>query len=150
MLALCQLLVEPPKALNNCERSRGNRIGKVTTWRRHGAYNGDGAFADRAADAPGTPSTLVEEGKSCAKVGRETCIGRHFTETTRNLTERLSPSRGGISHHSHVVAHVPKILGKADAGVNRGLACSDGHVRSVGYKRSALHDGLHFAIYLGF
>ena len=41
--------------------------------------------------------------------------GRHLSQSTRDLSESLSPSRGGVCHHTHVVAHVPEILGERDA-----------------------------------
>lgn len=40
---------------------------------------------------------------------------RHLGQTTRDLPEGLGPSRGGVSHHAHVITHIPEVLGQSDS-----------------------------------
>lgn len=49
---------------------------------------------------------------------------RHFCQSTRNLTESLGPTRRGVSHHTHVIAHVTEIFRQRDTcwTGNTGLA----------------------------
>ena len=48
----------------------------------------------------------------------------HFCQSTRNLTESLSPTRRRVGHHAHVIAHVTEIFRQRDTcwTGNTGLA----------------------------
>lgn len=37
-------------------------------------------------------------------------VGRHLSQTPRNLSKSLGPSGGGVGHHGHVHPHVPVVL----------------------------------------
>ena len=71
---------------------------------------------------------------------RETLIGRHFSETTRDFSEGLSPSRGRVSHHSDILTHISEVLGQRNTSINRGLSGSDRHVRGVSDQAGTKHD----------
>src|SRR5690606_33806516 len=79
-------------------------IREITTRRRHGTDDGDGALAVGGTQADDLTGTLVERGQTSAEVGRITGIGGHLSETARNLTQGLGPARRRVSHHSHVEA----------------------------------------------
>lgn len=40
---------------------------------------------------------------------------RHLGQTPGDLPESLGPSRSGVSHHAHVVTHIPEVLGQSDS-----------------------------------
>ena len=40
---------------------------------------------------------------------------RDTHQTARDFTQRLCPSRRGVRHHGHVVAHVAEVLSQGDA-----------------------------------
>ena len=82
---------------------------------------------------------LVELGQAPGQVGRIAFLGRHFFEAAGNLAQRFRPTRGGVGHQRHVVAHVAIILGDGDAGVDAGLARCHRHVRGIGDQDRALH-----------
>lgn len=73
-------------------------------------------------------------------------ISWHFTQTTRDFSESLSPTRGGISHHGHVQTHISEVLRDGDTGVDGGFTSSDGHVGGVGDQAGTLHDADLFAV----
>mmetsp|Transcript_8655 Transcript_8655/g.14936 ORF Transcript_8655/g.14936 Transcript_8655/m.14936 type:complete len:548 (+) Transcript_8655:633-2276(+) len=142
VLALSELLVEPPEHLDNAEGGGSDGVGEITTGGGDSADDGDGAVALGIADAADLAGTLVEGGETCTQVRRVARVGGHFRETAGNLTEGLGPSGRGVSHHGHVVAHVAEVLRDRNPGVDGGFAGSDGHVGRVGHHSRALHDAL--------
>jgi len=80
----------------------------------------------------------------------ETRIGWHFCKTTRDFSQGLSPSRGGISHHCYVISHVSEVLSKSNTSVDRSFSGSDRHVRGVGDKAGSLHDRMFLSINFNF
>eukprot|EP00053_Salpingoeca_punica_P023409 m.9950 g.9950 ORF g.9950 m.9950 type:complete len:683 (-) comp5100_c0_seq1:47-2095(-) len=148
VLALGQLLVKAPEHLYDTQGGGCDGVGEITAGRGHGTDDCDGALAGRAAHALDAAGALVERGEAGAQVGGVARVGRHLSETTGDLTQSLGPTRGGVGHHGHVVAHVAEVLGEGDAGVDRGLTGSDRHVGCVGDEGRALHDRLLAAVHL--
>mmetsp|Transcript_125902 Transcript_125902/g.187926 ORF Transcript_125902/g.187926 Transcript_125902/m.187926 type:complete len:462 (-) Transcript_125902:85-1470(-) len=148
MLALGELLVETPEHLHDTEGGCAHRVGEISAGRRHSTHDGDGASALGVAEALDLASALVEGRQTRRKVRRVPLIGRHLSETTRDLTKGLSPARGGVGHHRHVHAHVTHVLGEGDAGVDGSLSGSHRHVGRVGDQGGTLHDGVHLAVLL--
>mmetsp|Transcript_12120 Transcript_12120/g.26211 ORF Transcript_12120/g.26211 Transcript_12120/m.26211 type:complete len:211 (+) Transcript_12120:363-995(+) len=140
MLTLGKLLVKTPEDLNNGKRGGGDGIREITTGGRDGTDNSYGTLTLGRAETGDTASTLVEGGKTSTKIGGVTGIGRHFSQTSGNLTQSLGPTGGGVSHHGNVHALITEVLGEGDTGVNGGLTGSDGHVGSVGNESGTLHD----------
>eukprot|EP00760_Papus_ankaliazontas_P029145 PhM_4_TR4148/c1_g1_i1/m.22013 len=146
VLALRELLVKAPEDLHDAERGRRDGVGEVTTRGRDGADNRDGALAGGRAEAAHATGALVEGGQTGAEVCGVATVGRHLGQTTRNLTKSFGPARRRVGHHGDVLAHVAVVLGERDTRVDGGLTGGDGHVRSVGDERRALHDGLLAAL----
>mmetsp|Transcript_20297 Transcript_20297/g.52646 ORF Transcript_20297/g.52646 Transcript_20297/m.52646 type:complete len:204 (-) Transcript_20297:828-1439(-) len=94
VLALRELLVEPPEHLHDTEGGRRDRVGEVTTWRRHGTDNRNRASLLGRAEALDLAGTLVERGKAGPEVRWVARVGRHFGKTARDFTKRLGPTRG--------------------------------------------------------
>mmetsp|Transcript_28787 Transcript_28787/g.42781 ORF Transcript_28787/g.42781 Transcript_28787/m.42781 type:complete len:268 (+) Transcript_28787:614-1417(+) len=140
MLTLGKLFIKSPKHLNNRKSCCSNRIGEITTGRRHSTDNGNSTLTVRGTKTRDTSSTLIESGKTCTKVCRITGIGRHLSKTSRNLTKGLGPTRGRVSHHRYIHTLITEVLCKGDTSVNRGLTSSHGHVGCVGHKSGTLHD----------
>lgn len=148
MLSLGELLVQAPEDLDDAQGGGGDGVGEVTTGRRHGAHNGDGALAARVADALHSTGSLVEGGESGAEVGRVARVGGHLRQSAGDFSERLCPSGGGVGHHGDVVAHVAEVLRQCDARVDGGLSSGHRHVGGVGHQGGALHDRLRLAVHL--
>ena len=90
--------------------------------------------------------TLVELGKRGSQVGGETRIGGHLSETTRDFSEGLGPTRGRVSHHGDVLALITEVLSESDTSVDGGLSGGDRHVRGVGHEAGTLHNVILLAI----
>lgn len=146
MLALGKLLVQTPEDLYDSEGGRADGVGEITTGWRDGTDNGDTALAVGRAESLDTASTLVEGGKLGTEVGGETLISRHFSETTRQLTKSLSPSRGRVGHHGDVETLITEVFGNSNSGVDGSLTGSDGHVGGIGNEGRALHNRLFAAV----
>lgn len=140
MLSLGELLVETPEDLHNFERGSSDGIGEITTRRRDGTDNRDGTKSVGRTGANNLTGSLVELSELRTKMRGETLIGGHLSETTRDFSEGLSPSRRRVSHHSDVLAHVSEVLGQRDTSVDGGLSGSDRHVGGVGDEAGTLHD----------
>ena len=140
MLTLGQLLVQSPEDGHNGERGRGDRIGEITTWWGDSTDDGDGTGTVGGAQASHVTGTLVELGEGGTKISGETGIGGHLSETTRDFSEGLGPTRSGVSHHSDVLTLISEVLGKGDTGVDGSLTSGDRHVGRVGDEAGTLHD----------
>ena len=140
MLSLGKLLIQSPENRDNGKSGGGNWIGEITTWWGDGTDNRDGTLTVWGAETSDTSSTLVELSEGGTQVGWETRISGHLSETSRDLSEGLGPSGGGVSHHSHIRALISEVLGKGDTSVNGGLTSSDWHVRGVSDEAGTLHD----------
>lgn len=149
MLSLGELLIETPEDLDNFEGSRSDGIGEITTGRGHGTDNGDGAESVGRTSAHNLTGSLVELSELGTKMRRETLIGGHLCETTRDLSEGLGPSGGRVSHHSDVLTHVSEVFGQRNTSIDGGLSGSDRHVRSVSDEAGTLHDGVLLVADLG-
>jgi hypothetical protein len=68
VFALSQFLIQSPKHLDDAERSRRDRVRKVTTRRRHSTDDTHGALAFRAADTFNASSALIERGQASTEV----------------------------------------------------------------------------------
>lgn len=94
----------------------------------------------RIAETNHLSSALVETGKFRPEVCRITGIGRHLSQTTRNFTKSLCPTRRRVSHHGDVGSLVTEIFGKRDSSIDGGFTGSDRHIRGVCNERRALHN----------
>ena len=140
MLSLGELLIQTPENRHNGEGGRGNWISEISTWWGHCTDNRDGTFTAWGSEAPNTSSSLIELGEGSSQIGWETRIGGHLCETTRDLSQSLGPSGGGVSHHSHIGSLISEILSQSNSSVNGGLTSSDWHVRGIGDQAGTLHD----------
>ncbi len=48
------------------------------------------------------------------KVVRAVHTSRHLSQSSGDLPKSLSPTRGGVSHHADVIAHVSEVLRQCD------------------------------------
>mmetsp|Transcript_5322 Transcript_5322/g.10991 ORF Transcript_5322/g.10991 Transcript_5322/m.10991 type:complete len:296 (+) Transcript_5322:186-1073(+) len=118
MLTLSKFLIQSPEDLDNRQSSGSDRIGEISTRRRHSTDDRNGTLAVRRSQALNTSGTFVESGQTSSQIGGVTGIGRHLTQTTGDLTKGLGPTRGRVSHHGHVHALITEVFSKGDTGVN--------------------------------
>jgi hypothetical protein len=149
MLSLGEFLIQSPEDLHDIQSGSSNWIGEVTTWWGHGTDDSDRSLSVWRTKASNSSGSLVEHSELSSQVSWETSIGGHFSKTSRNFSKSLSPSGGGVSHHSDVVSHISEVLGKSNTSVNGGLSGSDRHVGSVGDEASTVHDGVFLSLELG-
>mmetsp|Transcript_6822 Transcript_6822/g.15460 ORF Transcript_6822/g.15460 Transcript_6822/m.15460 type:complete len:464 (-) Transcript_6822:24-1415(-) len=140
MLTLSKLLIQSPKHLYNRQSSGSNWIREISTGRRDSTDNRNSTFTIGGSQTLDTSRTFVEGSKTGTQIGGVTGIGRHLTQTTRNLTKGFGPTRGRVSHHRHVHALITEVFGQSDTGVNRGLTGGHRHVGCVGNQCSTLHN----------
>jgi hypothetical protein len=146
VLALGQLLVQPPEHLHDTQSGGGDGIGEVTTGGRDGAHDGHRPLSVGVAQALDPAGALVEGGQPGPQVGGVARIGRHLRQTPRDFSQGLGPTGRGVGHHRHVVTHVAEVLGQGDAGVDGGLSGRHRHVGGVRHQSRTLHDGLGLAL----
>mmetsp|Transcript_13856 Transcript_13856/g.32356 ORF Transcript_13856/g.32356 Transcript_13856/m.32356 type:complete len:236 (-) Transcript_13856:415-1122(-) len=111
MLALRKLFVQSPKDLDNGQSSRCNGIGEISTWRRHCTHNRNSAFAVWRSQTLNSSGTFIKGSKTSSQVSGVTGIGRHFSQTTRNLTKGFGPTRGRVGHHRDVHSLITEVFG---------------------------------------
>mmetsp|Transcript_12503 Transcript_12503/g.31473 ORF Transcript_12503/g.31473 Transcript_12503/m.31473 type:complete len:456 (+) Transcript_12503:618-1985(+) len=140
MLTLSKFLIQSPEDLDNRQSSGSDRIGEISTRRRHSTNDRNGTLAVRRSQALNTSGTFVESGQTSSQIGGVTGIGRHLSQTTGDLTEGLGPTRGRVSHHGHVHALITEVFSKGNTGVNGGLTGGHRHVGCIGNQSGTLHD----------
>lgn len=118
MLTLREFLVKTPEDLDDGKRGGGDGIGKVSSWGRDGADDGDASFSFRGALASDAACALVELGELGRQIGRVTLIGRHFCQPSGNFSECFGPAGGGVSHHGDIVTHISEVLCERDSGID--------------------------------
>ena len=141
MLSLGEFLIESPEHLDNLQGSHGDWIGEITSWWGYSTDNGDGSCTV-STKALNFTSSLVKLSQLRLHVSWVTLIGWHLGQTTRDLSQGLGPTRGGVGHHGNVVALISEILGKGDTGVNGSLSGCDRHVGGIGDQAGSLHNTL--------
>mmetsp|Transcript_13758 Transcript_13758/g.21366 ORF Transcript_13758/g.21366 Transcript_13758/m.21366 type:complete len:645 (-) Transcript_13758:325-2259(-) len=142
MFSLSKFLVQPPEALHNSKSRGSDRVSEITTRGGDSTDDGDGTMALGLTQSYNTSSTFVKGSKTSTQISRITRVGRHLSQTTGNLTQSLSPTRSGVSHHSNIVTLITIVFSKGDTSVNRSLTGSDRHVRCVCHKSCTFHNGL--------
>ena len=130
-------LVQSPEAADKTLGILSDRFGEVTALRGNRTDNGDGTFC--SVQVLHHSRTLIEGGKFACQICRETFLCRHFLQTSRKLTESLSPSGCGVCHDRYVVTHITVIFCKGNAGVDGSLTGCNRHVGSVGDQGGSVH-----------
>ena len=120
-------------------------VGAVTVV---GTDDGDGTGTVGGTEASNVTGTLVELSEGGTQVSGETRIGGHLSETTRDFSEGLSPTRGRVSHHSDVLSLITEVLSEGDTSVDGSLSSGDRHVGGVSDEARALHDIIHLSVNL--
>jgi hypothetical protein len=116
-------------ALPGRKRDRRVRRNRLAWWRgKQGTLNLQASLRDdQKFHAKPQPCMSIERYFSIQAV-----INIRNTNNTITTNILTRPARGGVSHHSHIVAHITKVLGQSDTSVNWGLTGSHRHIRSVG------------------
>jgi len=146
MLSLSELLIQSPEDLYNIEGSSSNWIREITTWWGHGSDNRNRSNTRWRSEASNLTSSLVELSQLWTQMCWETRISGHLCKTSRDLSESLSPSWGGISHHSNIVSLISEVLSQCNTSINGSLSGSHRHVWCVCYQAGSLHNTVFFAI----
>jgi len=145
MLSLGEFFVKTPENLDDLKGSNGYRISEITTWWGHSTNNRNctqSVFSFQRSQASNLTSSFVELGEFGLHISGITLISWHFCETTRDFSQGLGPTRGGVGHHTHIVPLISEVLSQGDTSINGGFPGSDGHIRGVSHQAGSLHNTL--------